>query len=156
MGAPDRPRPPGAVGFDLDVLTEDGLADQAEIAGLEILATGPEDAPREGKASSEDVSTLVLEEEPLVFELDFLAVGDGALPREGKGSGAPSSPCRYDISEVEIQINTVRLRMTPQAILQRMNPLFVVQQQRKPSCLPRETKPRCNRIPFDEMYRTVD
>lgn len=53
VGAPDRPRPPGAAPLPLEALTADGLADQAEMAGLARLVAGPAEGPRDGKASSE-------------------------------------------------------------------------------------------------------
>jgi hypothetical protein len=97
VGAPVRPRPPGAVDLPLEVLTADGLADQAEIAGLAILVAEPAEGPSEGKASSELWSAGVgADEEPLTLLAEVVDLGAGLLlfPRVGKGSGAPSSPCR--------------------------------------------------------------
>ena len=57
VGAPVRPSPPGAAALDLLDFTVDGLADQAAMAGLAMLLAGAPEAPREGKASSDEVST---------------------------------------------------------------------------------------------------
>ena len=103
VGAPVRPRPPATTGLPLEVLTADGLEDQAEMAGLARLVAGPAEGPREGKASSEFESTGAEDEEeaPLALAaVDATDLGAGLLlppPRVGKGSGAPSSPCRYQV-----------------------------------------------------------
>lgn len=59
MGAPLRPRPPDAAGLDFVALTVAGLVAHMEMAGLVILAAGAAEVPREGKASSEAVSTCL-------------------------------------------------------------------------------------------------
>jgi len=72
VAPPARPKPPEAVGLDLDDLTVDGLVDQVEIAGLVMFWPGVEGAPRDGKASSEEVSTAVdVEVEPLPLPVTF-------------------------------------------------------------------------------------
>jgi hypothetical protein len=102
VGAPLRPRPPAGAILPLEVLTAEGFEDQAEIAGLAMLVAAPAEGPREGKASSELASTGAGAEEPDPLALEAVEVDLGAgllLPRVGKGSGAPSSPCRWKVSE---------------------------------------------------------
>lgn len=96
VGAPVRPRPPGAAPLPFEALTADGLEAQAEIAGLAMLVAGPADGPREGNASSELWSTVAgADDEPLALDAVVVDLGAGVLPpRVGKGSGAPSRPCR--------------------------------------------------------------
>jgi len=68
---------------------------------LVIFVAGAADAPRDGKASSDAVSTGAGADEPLILlteEVDDTATGAGADPSEGNGSGAPSRPCRWEIS----------------------------------------------------------
>ena len=86
VGAPVRPRPPATTGLPLEVLTADGLDDQAEMAGLARLVAGPADGPREGKASSEFESTGAEDEEeaPLALaaaEAETLGQDCCLLPR---------------------------------------------------------------------------
>lgn len=99
VGAPVRPRPPAGATLPLEVLTADGLDDQAEIAGLAMLVAAPAEGPREGKASSELWSAGAGAEDdpdPLTLEAEEVDLGAGVLfPSVGKGSGAPSSPCRW-------------------------------------------------------------
>lgn len=81
----------------LEVLTVEGLDDQAEIAGFAMFVAAPAEGPSEGKASSELASTGAGAEEPDPFTLEAEEADLGAgqlLDKVGKGSGAPSSPCR--------------------------------------------------------------
>lgn len=78
--------------MDLLDLTVDGLADQAEMAGLARLLAGAEEGASEGKASSDSVSTGVAAEWPLLLGADA-EEGPEGLPNVGNGSGAPSRPC---------------------------------------------------------------
>ena len=104
LGAPDRPNPPGAAGLDLLDLTVEGFEAHKEATGLVTLAAGAEEEPRDGKASSEAVSTELEPdgwEEPSTLAAALAPeLGAGAPPRVGKGSGAPSSPCRYMTSAI--------------------------------------------------------
>lgn len=110
VGAPVRPRPPGATPLPLPDLTVEGLADQAEMAGLARLVAGPPDGPSDGKASSELWSTGAEDEEaPLALVAAEVDLGAGLFPMVGKGSGAPSSPCRYTPKR---QHATCRLRFS--------------------------------------------
>jgi hypothetical protein len=59
VGAPERPRPPDGAGLPLDALTDEGLVAHMEIAGLVMFVAGAAEAPREGNASSEAVSTVL-------------------------------------------------------------------------------------------------
>ena len=103
VGAPDRPRPPGAVAFDLDVLIDEGPLAQRDAAGCAIDWAGAAEEPSEGKASTESTAGAEELESPLLpllapLLLGPLDLGVGALPRVGNGSGAPSSPCLCIVS----------------------------------------------------------
>jgi hypothetical protein len=69
-----------------------------DTAGLVMFVAGAAETPRDGNASSEEVSTALgaLVELPLVpmVLLPLVLLGAGEPPRVGNGSGAPSRPWR--------------------------------------------------------------